>query len=179
MERDTMDTHYPSYICGNCGKYVNENNRNFIHSLCQGCLTNLRIGEFNKKIQQVTEKLLAEASEIKRESEVPQSAIDDYRDFVRSMAIYPGHRCGPEGLTYATVALCGESGELANEYKKYLRGDFMDQHDKFHEKMLLELGDILYYVFCVADELGSDIHMVMRMNREKLEKRRRESSNGK
>ena len=56
-----------------------------------------------------------------------------------------------EQLKYAVLALCGESGELANTLKKivYYKNDSKTKAD-----MIEELSDVLWYVACVADALN-------------------------
>jgi NTP pyrophosphatase (non-canonical NTP hydrolase) len=73
-------------------------------------------------------------------------------------------------LSYCMIALAGEVGELANQYKKELRGDFTDAQKKADNrmKMIDELGDVLWYVAALADALGVDLETVFVMNRDKL-----------
>jgi|SRR6266403_1201943 len=69
-----------------------------------------------------------------------------------------------DGLTYAVLALCGESGELANKLKKHLRaGTAVDV-----EVLADELGDVLWYVSAVAKELGYTLELVANENLQKL-----------
>ena len=74
------------------------------------------------------------------------------------------------GLNYTIMALGGEAGELLNEYKKHLRDSFPnDMLDKDRRiRMLLELGDILWYLTRTAYELDSSLEHVAQMNIEKL-----------
>lgn len=73
-------------------------------------------------------------------------------------------------LSYCMIALSGEVGELANQYKKELRGDFTDAMKKADNrmKMIDELGDVLWYVAALADALGVDLETVYKMNKDKL-----------
>lgn len=97
--------------------------------------------------------------------------IDDYEGFVLAMRKYRGHG---HNLTYPILALAGEAGELANEMKKVLRGDQGPWVDgtalppDVRTKMLLELGDVVWYAVATAWELGSSLPEVMQMNRDKL-----------
>lgn len=73
-------------------------------------------------------------------------------------------------LSYATGKLNGESGEVIEEVQKALRdGDVTSRH----EAKLDELGDVLWYVFAVAQELGVTIEDVMNYNVKKLDARRK------
>lgn len=73
-------------------------------------------------------------------------------------------------VTYPVLALAGEAGEVANEWKKVLRGDYGegDIPDEVIRKMVLELGDVLYYVAAAANDLGYTLEDVARLNRQKL-----------
>ena len=70
-------------------------------------------------------------------------------------------------LINAALGLCGESGEFADLLKKYL----YQGHDEDEERMIDELGDVLWYVSLAADALGVTMSEVMLGNIEKLKKR--------
>lgn len=76
-----------------------------------------------------------------------------------------------KGLPYLALALAGEAGEVANEVKKLVRDD-LPLSDVVRDTLLLEVGDVLYYLVALIDELKSTPEEVMDMNRDKLEKRR-------
>lgn len=79
-----------------------------------------------------------------------------------------------ECLTYASIALGGEVGEYLNEYKKWLRTPRLPidtPQGAERQRMLLELGDMLWYLSRVAYELGSSIGNVAQMNVDKLRAR--------
>lgn len=81
-----------------------------------------------------------------------------------------------EGIVYTGLALAGEAGEVANEVKKWLRDEGGHEGKNIspakREKILLELGDVLWYLTSAADILGASLHDVAVMNIEKLRKRR-------
>ena len=79
-------------------------------------------------------------------------------------------------LNYASVALGGEAGEYLNEYKKWLRTGTVKPYDERRDSMLLELGDILWYLNRVAVELDSSLEEVAIMNIVKLKERHRKAS---
>lgn len=71
-------------------------------------------------------------------------------------------------LISQVLGLVGESGEVADKFKKLIRdkaGKFSDDSKK---EILKELGDILWYVNTLAVLLGSDLESVAQQNLEKV-----------
>lgn len=58
-------------------------------------------------------------------------------------------------LEYCVLGLVNEAGEVAGVVKKWLRGDY--DETVMREKMLGELGDVLWYVAVTADRAGVDL----------------------
>lgn len=75
----------------------------------------------------------------------------------------------PDRVTYCVLALTGETGEIAEKRKKQLRGD---ANAVTNEELAKELGDVLWYLTMLAQELGTDIEAVAKMNIEKLHSRK-------
>ena len=71
------------------------------------------------------------------------------------------------GLAYAALGLAGEAGEVANKIKKVLRKDPGITDDA----ILDELGDVLWYVAMIADDLGLGLYDVAERNIQKLNNR--------
>lgn len=71
------------------------------------------------------------------------------------------------GLTMPALGLCGEAGEYADEIKKIVH------HDKpiSVERLVNELGDVLWYVAAAAESIGVTLDEVAQRNVEKLAKR--------
>jgi NTP pyrophosphatase (non-canonical NTP hydrolase) len=95
--------------------------------------------------------------------------LDEYSAKVGETAVYSGSPL--ERLNYASVAMGGEVGEYLNEYKKYLRLQPYSHQLPDNEtcaRMLLELGDTLWYLTRTAHELGSSLEQVAQMNIDKL-----------
>lgn len=95
--------------------------------------------------------------------------LRDYQARTKSTAVYPQWE---QVGYYPVLALCGEAGELANVYKKMLRGDFKDAEGKltpeFRAKVMDELGDILWYTARCAEDFGMDLNDVAKFNLKKL-----------
>ena len=78
-----------------------------------------------------------------------------------------GRRDNDKQITNAILGLCGESGELADLYKKQ---QFHD-HPFNKDKMVDELGDILWYVALLATALEVPLSEVAQHNIDKLMRR--------
>lgn len=96
----------------------------------------------------------------------------DFREYqVRSsqFAIYPN--CG-ENPIYPTLGLCGETGEVAEKVKKVVR----DKNGLFDRESIiaitLELGDVLWYVAQLANELDINLDEAAENNLDKLRNRK-------
>jgi NTP pyrophosphatase (non-canonical NTP hydrolase) len=70
-------------------------------------------------------------------------------------------------LLNALLGLCGESGEDSEVYKKHVfQGHKLDK-----DKLVRELGDVLFYLGLAAYSLNIDIHTMFLANQEKLSAR--------
>jgi NTP pyrophosphatase (non-canonical NTP hydrolase) len=72
-------------------------------------------------------------------------------------------------VTYSALGLAGEAGELANKVKKLLRGDA--NRDELVDGIKSEMGDVLWYLAALAEDLGVDLASVAQENIEKLRSR--------
>jgi len=86
--------------------------------------------------------------------------FNDYQISAKATAVYnPDHK-----VTYPALGLAGESGEVAEKVKKWLRGDkALDR-----EGLLKELGDVLWYLSALATDLGFSLEEVAQANVNKL-----------
>lgn len=101
--------------------------------------------------------------------------LDDYQTLSRSTAVYTalGGPASQERIYYTTLGLCGESGEVADKVKKVLRdhqGDFSSM--ELVNPILLEMGDVLWYLAALATELGTPLSAIAQANLEKLTSRK-------
>lgn len=67
------------------------------------------------------------------------------------------------------MGLAGEVGELLNEYKKHLRDG--EAHARFGDRVVEELGDILWYVAETASRFGLRLDDIAQKNLEKTRSR--------
>ena len=94
--------------------------------------------------------------------------FDEYQTLSGKTAIYPGRG---ENLTYPTLGLCGESGEVSEKVKKLIRdkGGVID--NDVRADLRKELGDVLWYVAQLCTELGLSMSDVAQGNIDKLASR--------
>lgn len=92
--------------------------------------------------------------------------LNEYQEQSSTTANYPG-RGTWVGLVYTALGL-GEAGELQGKVKKVLRDDeFVVTEDK-RLAMLAELGDTLWYIAQMANELDAKLEDVAQANLDKL-----------
>jgi len=96
--------------------------------------------------------------------------MEQYEKFVLDRCRYPGHGTFA-GLEYTMLALGGESGEAQNEVKKSIRDEASTLTPDRRRRILLELGDVLWYLVAAANELGASLLQVAAMNEVKLIRR--------
>lgn len=96
--------------------------------------------------------------------------FDEYQDFTRTTSIYP--KTSTLGcVTYLALGLNGEAGEVADKIKKIIRDNGGIIHGYDYQALIQELGDVLWYVSRLADELGFSLSEVARWNVDKLQSR--------
>lgn len=78
---------------------------------------------------------------------------------------------GMQGYLYLAAALCEEAGEVAGEIKKAFR-DSGTMTNERQQKLLLEMGDLLFYYEAICVKLGLDLDKIGEANQGKLAKRR-------
>lgn len=93
-----------------------------------------------------------------------EMSMRDYTNFVKSMKVFPEKFA----IIYPTLGMMGETGEVSEKVKKWMRGD--RELDK--AELVKEVGDVLWYITALADDLGYTLEDVANMNVEKLSSRR-------
>ena len=93
--------------------------------------------------------------------------LDDYQREATRTAVYRG-RGTVEGLTYVCLGIAGEAGEVCNKAKKVLRDAGGVMTEERRAAMEAELGDVLWYVAALADELGVSLSAAAAGNLAKL-----------
>lgn len=93
--------------------------------------------------------------------------MNEYQSKALEAAIYPN-----DGkISYLTLALCGEVGEVADKVKKVMR----DKEGRFYSPditaIALELGDALWYIANIAHILGFKLSDIAELNLKKIKDR--------
>ena len=105
-------------------------------------------------------KVVFEAAPIHAYQLTVPLTLDAYQEQAKATAVYPYEKADQ----YLIAGLAGEVGELASIFAKHWRGDGDLNHD--HAKA--ELGDILWFVAMLAEQLDTDLSTVAQGNLNKL-----------
>ncbi len=87
--------------------------------------------------------------------QLQQIEADDSKDY------FPEHEGDP---FFLTLALAGEVGEICNNVKKHMRGDF--DGDELQKRMMDETPDVLIYLVMLADIMGFSLEMAYDIKKE-------------
>lgn len=93
--------------------------------------------------------------------------FNDYQAQAGETAIYPG-KGEMLGLTYVTLGLANEAGEVAGKLKKILRDQNGEITPEAAKDIMKEAGDVLWYLAALASELGEDLSEIAEYNLMKL-----------
>jgi NTP pyrophosphatase (non-canonical NTP hydrolase) len=94
--------------------------------------------------------------------------FNQYQEEARKTALYPNKG---NNFIYPTLGLAGEAGEVAEKVKKIIRDDGNVISEEKKAELAKELGDVLWYIANLAEELGLKFEDVARGNIEKLRSR--------
>ena len=100
---------------------------------------------------------------------IKQLKVNDYQTAARSTAIYPNLG---NNISYPTLGLTGEVGEICNKIKKIFRDDKGVISTEKRFQLSSELGDVLWYISNIASELGLSLENIAQDNIDKLESRK-------
>ncbi len=91
--------------------------------------------------------------------------FDEYQKLSKSTAQYSEF---VPPWVYLALGLAGESGEVVDKLKKVVRNNNGTFSDEAKIELQKELGDVLWYVSQLCEELGFSMDEVARINRAKL-----------
>lgn len=115
------------------------------------------------------------------------NGLDEYQRIATKSAIYPG-RGTPLGLDYVALKLNGESGEVAEHVGKAMRDEelikvvemfddgsvrvmFGRLNGDRRENIIKEVGDVLWYLSAICNEIGINLSYAALENLIKLHDR--------
>ena len=91
------------------------------------------------------------------------SDLDMYQKVAKTTAIYPRE----QAIIYPTLGLTGEAGEVANKVKKLIRDGYENNKD-YRGELAKEIGDCLWYISILADDIGFKLSDIANDNLNKL-----------
>lgn len=95
--------------------------------------------------------------------------FQEYQDFAVISAIY-----NPEkyAIIYPALGLGNEAGEVQGKIKKVMRDNNGEFTQEWKDKIVDEMGDVLWYMAALARDLGVSLNDVAQSNVTKLTDRR-------
>ena len=100
------------------------------------------------------------------------SDLDMYQKVAITTAIYPRE----QAIIYPTLGLTGEAGEVANKVKKIIRDDGNKINESLVQETSAEIGDCLWYISVLADDIGCKLSDIANTNLIKLENRKKKGT---
>ena len=100
------------------------------------------------------------------------SDLDMYQQVAKTTAIYPRE----QAIIYPTLGLTGEAGEVANKVKKIIRDGTNKNNESLVQEISSEIGDCLWYISVLADDIGVKLSDIANSNLEKLENRKKKGT---
>ncbi len=91
--------------------------------------------------------------------------FEEYQKKAQKTAIYPNRG---KNFSYPVLGLCGESGEVAEKFKKIIRDKKGEISNQDKEEIKKELGDVLWYLSEISYVLGISLDDIAKFNIEKL-----------
>ena len=96
------------------------------------------------------------------------SDLDMYQQVAKTTAIYPRE----QAIIYPALGLTGEAGEVANKVKKIIRDDGYKTNENLVQEISAEIGDCLWYISVLADDIGCKLSDIANANLLKLANRK-------
>lgn len=128
-------------------------------------------GEMNRlfglpgRSQEENDKIIDKYLEDKGAVVCYNARLNEYQESTRLTAIYPKD----QAITYLALGLASEAGEVAGKIKKVIRDQSaFDLSTEWKKDFLSEVGDVLWYIARIADELDVSLSEVAEKNIEKL-----------
>lgn len=134
-------------------------------------------------LAQLADEVQEMASEI-----APVTGFNEYQNRITETAVY--NRRGEQSvyaIDFCSTGLTEEAGEISGHVKRILRGD--DNHlydtddpraikpsEERRKKIIIEAGDVLWYLARLATELGTTLEEIAYENLKKIQRRKENDS---
>lgn len=94
--------------------------------------------------------------------------MEFYQRETRQTAVYPEMEVP---ALYPALKISGEAGEISEHFGKIVRDDGGEITSERQKALHKELGDVLWYVARIADDLGMSLNSIAQANLNKLASR--------
>jgi len=97
--------------------------------------------------------------------------LNTYQEKALATAIFPKE----VAFSYLPLKLAGEAGEVAEKFGKLFRKygpDIPVGIEDVHKELAKELGDVLWYVAVLGNQLGYSLEQIAEINIDKLSSRK-------
>ena len=94
--------------------------------------------------------------------------LNEYQKRAMEIAKYPSEY----DVIYPALGLTGEAGEVADKVKKVISDNHGLFDDKRKVEIAKELGDVLWCIAAMSNDLGYDLDTIANMNIAKLSSRK-------
>lgn len=91
-------------------------------------------------------------------------SFNEYQDQTAQTAIYPSK----QALEYLCLGVASEAGEIAGKMKKLIRDEKGFSSEDWDRSLKAEIGDVLWYLARLADELNFSLSEIAEENIQKL-----------
>lgn len=115
------------------------------------------------------ETTMVEVSEYLEKLSSSKTELEEYQEWVRS--ITRDEMQERYGLIYGGIKLAAEAGEVANIVGKAMHGDINRVGNDYFDRLVDELGDVLWYIAYMCNSLDCSIDDLIVHNINKLTKR--------
>ena len=95
--------------------------------------------------------------------------LNDYQAAALQTAVYPNQGAN---FAYPALGLAGEAGEVADKLKKVIRDNDGVLTDQVRDAVAKELGDTMWYLAVLANEMDYDLDTIAQINIDKLNSRK-------
>lgn len=93
--------------------------------------------------------------------------LNEYQQKALETAVYPKEY----KIVYPALGLTGEAGEVSDKIKKIIRDNNCEITDDKKREIVKELGDVLWYIATLANDIDYKLEDVAQMNYDKLHSR--------